>query len=154
MNRALIVGAVVVGGFLIAQLIPVPRENPPVAVDVGAPEAVRATLRASCYDCHSHETRWPWYSRIAPVSWVVARDVVEGREHLNFSTWDGYSAARQQKLLGKAGEEIREGEMPTWGYRLAHPEARLSVESREALLDWLRAVSPSAGPDHEAGSEE
>ena len=72
------------------QFVPVERSNPPVETATAPPPSVEEVLRRACFDCHSHETRWPWYSRVAPASWLVARDVHEARQELNFSDWDGY----------------------------------------------------------------
>ena len=85
------------------QLVPVDRTSPPVTADIAAPANVRAVLKRACYDCHSNETTWPWYSRVAPVSWLVARDVREGRKELNFSDWGGYAAKRQARKLKECG---------------------------------------------------
>lgn len=125
--------AVILGGI---QLIPVDRSNPPVSAEVPAPPEVRAILRRACYDCHSHETVWPWYSRVAPVSWLIARDVREGRKKVNFSTWDRYSANRQVMKRMACWEEVEEGEMPPWYYLLVHREAVLSDADREVLRQW------------------
>ena len=102
--------AVVLGAAI--QFVPVARTNPPVTGDIPAPPEIKTLLRNACYDCHSHETVWPWYSRVAPVSWLVAHDVEEGREHLNFSAWTDYKPLKQSVLLAGAAEEIEEGEMP------------------------------------------
>src|SRR5262245_39331548 len=110
------VGLTILGVLVIIQLIPVNRTNPPVERDIPTPPAVKAVLRRACYDCHSHETVWPWYSRIAPISWVLAHDVYEGRAELNFSTWNRYSTQEQVKKLQKSWEEVAEGEMPPWFY--------------------------------------
>jgi hypothetical protein len=72
----------------LAQLVPLDRSNPPVSAEVPATPEVRAILKRSCYDCHSNETRWPWYAYAAPMSWLLVYDVHEAREHMNFSTWD------------------------------------------------------------------
>ncbi|MCU0235233.1 MAG: heme-binding domain-containing protein [Thermoanaerobaculales bacterium] len=138
--------AVIAAGTLLGlgsaiQLVPVERSNPPVAADIEVPEDVRSVLRASCYDCHSHETRWPWYSRVAPVSWLVARDVEEARGRLNFSLWGGYEAKRQQRLAEEIWEEVAKGEMPLPIYLLAHPDARLSPGDREVLRSWSAAAA-------------
>ena len=126
------------------QFVPVTRTNPPVEQDIRVPPAVRAILERSCYDCHSHRTRWPWYSRIAPVSWLVARDVREGRRHLNFSTWNRLSDEQARKARAEIAEEAGEGGMPPWFYLPLHPDARLSAEDRAVLARW---VGP--GGDHE-----
>ncbi len=122
--------------LLVAQLVPVDTTNPPVRADVDAPPEVHALLQRACYDCHSNVTVWPWYSRVAPVSWLVAHDVSEGREKLDFSTWDAYSAVRRRKKLRETAAEVAEGEMPPWYYALVHPEARLSAAERDLLRDW------------------
>lgn len=81
------------------QFVPVARVNPPVVAEVPAPAAVRAILRRACYDCHSHETVWPCYSQVTPFSWLVAHDVRQGREGLNFSTWNRSTTQQQVKQL-------------------------------------------------------
>jgi hypothetical protein len=98
--------------FVLIQFVPVDRTNPPVEGEVPAPPEVREVLQRACYDCHSNETNWPWYSRVAPVSWLVARDVHEGREHLNFSTWNRLSTRDQVEAMRESWEEVEEGEMP------------------------------------------
>lgn len=127
------------------QLVPVDRSNPSVEVEVPAPETVRAILRRACYDCHSNETVWPWYSRVAPVSWLIARDVRKGREELNFSTWNRISPRQQAKRLQESAEEVAEGEMPPWFYVCIHRDARLTAEDRSALRNW--AVRSAPAPD-------
>jgi hypothetical protein len=124
------------GALLLIQAVPVERSNPPLETEVPAPPDVRTVLRRSCYDCHSNETVWPWYSRIAPVSWLVAGDVKEGREKLNFSTWNRYSEAEKTKKMKKCWEEVEEGEMPPWYYLPAHRAAVLSSENRAILSRW------------------
>ncbi|HXH07618.1 MAG TPA: heme-binding domain-containing protein [Vicinamibacterales bacterium] len=127
------------------QLVPVDRSNPPVETEVPAPPEARAVLRRACYDCHSHETVWPWYSRVAPVSWLVARDVREGREHLNFSTWNRYGTKQQVKHLKESWEEVAEGEMPPWFYLPVHWDAVLSQEDRAVLRRWALGTLSEAG---------
>ena len=125
--------------FAAIQLVPVDRSNPPVEDEVPAPAEVRAVLRRACYDCHSNETTWPWYSRIAPVSWLLAADVREGRKELNYSTWSRYDAKRQAKLLKESWEEVAEGEMPPSLYGPLHPDATLGEQDRAALKAWATA---------------
>ncbi|MBI5546565.1 MAG: heme-binding domain-containing protein [Deltaproteobacteria bacterium] len=123
--------------LLLLQLLPVRRDNPPVLGDVEAPQPVKAVLRESCYDCHSNETRWPWYARVAPVSWWLVREVSEGRQALNFSSWRQLGADKQLEVLVKVREEILEGEMPPRLYVLGHRSAALEGAHREVLLGWL-----------------
>ena len=137
MTRSL---AAVAALLLAIQLIPVSRENPPVEQRVPAPAPVVAVLERACYDCHSNETEWPWYSGVAPVSWLVAYDVAEGREHLNFSTWNRYDAGEQRKKREEVWEEVEEGEMPLWIYPPLHPEAELTSEDRKLLEQWATAA--------------
>jgi hypothetical protein len=141
MTRALIFAALLLG---LAQLVPVDRSNPAVESDIAAPAPVDGILRRACYDCHSHETRWPWYSYVAPVSWLVQNDVHEAREHLNFSTWSGYSPDEQREHLEEIAEEVAEGEMPVWYYLPLHPDARLSQDDVNALREWTQ--TPTATP--------
>lgn len=93
-------------------------------------------LHSACYDCHSYETKWPWYSRIAPVSWLVTSDVNHGRERLNFSEWPRDFSERAAKRLEDISEELDYNEMPPAKYTLLHPEARLSAEQRKQLSQW------------------
>ena len=122
--------------FLLIQLVPVERSNPPVLGELTAPDPVMEVLRGSCYDCHSNETIWPWYSRVAPVSWRLAEHVREGREHLNFSEWSELSTEDRQELREEIWEEVEEGHMPLSDYLRMHPEAVLTEAQREVLRRW------------------
>jgi Haem-binding domain len=137
LKRAGIAAAAALVGI---QFIPVSRTNPPVESPIHASPAVESVLRRACYDCHSNETVWPWYSRIAPVSWLVAHDVNEGRAHLNFSEWGRLSSAKQVEAVGDIWEQVSEGEMPLWIYLPAHREARLTDQDKAALEAWAAAV--------------
>jgi len=105
---------------------------------VPASPEVRAVLRRACYDCHSNETVWPWYSKVAPSSWLVSSDVLSGRRHMNFSTWNRRTAERQAEALRQAWEEVEAGEMPLWYYMPLHPEARLTDADKALLRAWSR----------------
>jgi hypothetical protein len=131
-------GLSVLVALLAIQLVPVDTSNPPVTGDIPTSPGVKAVLRRACYDCHSNETKWPWYGRVAPVSWLVARDVGAGRAELNFSTWNQYSTQQQVKKLKESWEKVAEGEMPPWFYLPAHRDARLSAEDRALLRRWAR----------------
>jgi hypothetical protein len=108
-----------------SQFIPVDKSNPPVESDIPTSPEVKAVLRRACYDCHSHETVWPWYSHIAPISWLIVKDVREGRTELNFSTWNRFSTKEQVKKLQESWKEVAEGAMPPWFYTASHHQARL-----------------------------
>jgi hypothetical protein len=123
------------------QVIPVARTNPPVEEEVPAPSEVRAVLKRACYDCHSNESKWPWYSRVAPVSWLVARDVHEGREEMNFSAWNRLPPEKQRKRFRQSWDLVEKGEMPLWFYVPLHPEAKLSEADRLLLKKWALSMT-------------
>ncbi len=121
------------------QLVPYGRAhtNPPVQAEPtwDSPRTRELTARA-CFDCHSNETVWPWYSNVAPVSWLVQHDVDEGRETLNFSAWTSPAPRKARE----AAEAVREGEMPPAKYFPTHPEARLTVAETDELLKGIIAT--------------
>jgi hypothetical protein len=123
---------------VLIQLVPYGRNhtNPPVLAEPqwDSPQTRELAVRA-CFDCHSNETKWPFYSHIAPMSWLVQRDVDRGRSRLNFSEW-----TRPQRGADDAVEVVREGVMPLKQYLILHPEARLSAAEREALASGLEAT--------------
>jgi len=135
--------------FALLQFTNPARTNPPVVNTLTAtnppPAQVATLLRAACYDCHSYETKWPLYSRIAPSSWLVVSDVNEGRRHLNFSDWpadpDGIA-----KKLDRINEVLDYREMPPKKYTLLHPEARLTEDQRKLLMDWSDAAGKKSSP--------
>jgi hypothetical protein len=132
------------GIFAALQLFNPARTNPPVVADFIAaanpPAPVAASLRAACYDCHSHETIWPWYSHIAPVSWLVVSDTTEGREHLDFSDWPD-EAVRAAKKMDRINEVLGYREMPPKKYTLIHADARLTEAQRKEIMDWTDAAA-------------
>ena len=134
-----IILAVLIIAVVGIQFVPVERTNPHVTGEIEAPAEVMDILRRSCYDCHSNETVWPWYSRVAPVSWLVIDDVDEGREEMNFSDWSAYSEKKKGKKIHEIWEEVSEGEMPMWYYTILHSEAELSAADKETLHKWTEA---------------
>jgi mono/diheme cytochrome c family protein len=131
-----------IGTLLVIQLVPYGRDhtNPPVVAEPAWDSAhTRELAVRACFDCHSNETVWPWYSNVAPMSWLVQRDVDEGRETLNFSEWDRPQEAEE------AAETVREGSMPPSQYLLTHPEARLSDAELSALAAGLAATLGDEG---------
>jgi len=125
-----LVGLVMLG--LLVQLIPLPGRgnNPPITSEPkwDSPQT-RALAKRACFDCHSNETVWPWYSYIAPVSWLVYNDTMEGRRRLNFSEWTS-----SQRGAGEITEKIQEGEMPPAIYLPMHPAARLTAAEKQQLI--------------------
>ena len=137
-SRRLIGIAVFLAVVFAIQFVPVKQENPATRAGFEVPVRVKEILQRSCYDCHSNQTRWPWYSRVAPVSWIVAWDVSEAREEMNFSEWERLGPERQVEMMAEIWEEVEEGEMPLWYYLPAHPDARLSSGDREILRAWSK----------------
>lgn len=122
------------------QLVPVDRTNPPVVHDVNAPPPVASALQSACFDCHSRHTRWPWYSKVAPVSWVIAGHVKDGRRALDFSDWPVLDFAVQDDLLSQIARQVGDKKMPPASYRLGHPEARLTAQERTLLVNWAAGL--------------
>lgn len=127
--------------FILIQFIPFGHDhsNPPTIKEPpwNSPET-RELFRRACFDCHSNETKWRWYSYVAPASWLVARDVNEGRRHLNFSEWN-----QPQKHAEHVVEEVKSGDMPLWFYVPLHPSAKLSDAEKQALME---GAEKSVGP--------
>lgn len=124
--------------FVAIQLIPYGRDhtNPPVTQEPkwDSPQT-RALAARACFNCHSNETQWPWYSNIAPISWFLYSDVVNGREKMNFSEWNNI-----QREARQAPTKIEKGEMPQWYYVPLHPEASLTADEKQKLIQGLRAT--------------
>lgn len=133
--------------IVLIQLVPYGRnhQNPPIVQEPPWPDTeTRAIAQQACFDCHSNETVWPWYTNIAPVSWLVQRDVEEGRSKLNFSEW-----GHGDQELDEIGEVIQAGVMPPFQYTLIHPNARLSAGDQEVLLQGLSAIGGGIGESKE-----
>ncbi len=128
--------------IVIMQLYPYPK--PEVTTDnpgdllktVEVPDNVSTILKSACYDCHSNESSYPWYSYVAPVKWFVYDHIEEGREDVNFSIWDSYSKSDKAEILDDISSEVSEGDMPLKPYPLTHPRAKLTEKQREILVDW------------------
>jgi hypothetical protein len=99
---------------------------------------VLSTLRRSCADCHSQATHYPWYSYVAPVSWLIRSDVVNGRGHMDFSHWNEYPKVRRERLLSEIANQVRDRDMPLRQYVLLHRDARLSDREVQAIFDWTQ----------------
>lgn len=136
----LIIPLGVIALFLLIQAVPYGRQhvNPPVVQEPkwASPE-MRAMTQRACFDCHSNETVWPWYSNVAPVSWLVQHDVEEGRSKVNFSEWD--ASVEVDEII----EVLQDGEMPPLQYFPMHPEAKLSDAERTQLVDGWKQVMTS-----------
>ena len=100
------------------------------------PDEVTVLLREACYDCHSYETRWPWYGHVAPVSWWLNSHVVDARAQLNFSEWPHNDPLKASRKLNHIGDAVRDGDMPLPSYAKIHRAARLTEEQRNTLSEW------------------
>lgn len=134
----LLVGAVVVCALLI-QLIPVPQTNPPAVTNVkwDSTQTQDLFMRA-CADCHSNLTLWPWWTKVAPGSWLVYRDVTEGRQRFNISDLTRFNSNRADRFMRQIDETVREGSMPPWYYVILHPNAALNDTEKQQLIDGLQ----------------
>lgn len=118
--------------FICIQFIPLNRSNPQNIDMIDAPEPVQKIIQRACFDCHSNETQWPWYSYVAPISFLIVYDVHEGREHLNFSDW-----RNPDNEIDDIMEEIHDGEMPLLPYQWLHPESKLTHTDIQVLEKYF-----------------
>jgi hypothetical protein len=128
---------------LVASVIGAPHlatnSNAELLVGAQVPLEVRSVIDRACRDCHSDATRYPWYSYVAPLSWLIRSDVEQGREHLNFSRWTEYSLVRKERCLSDIANQVQDGGMPLAIYTLIHRDARLSKREVAALFEWTQA---------------
>lgn len=134
------------GVFVIMQFFQINKTNPPVRQEQDfitlsqPPEKIEQILRTACYDCHSHETSYPWYTNVAPISWWIRHHIDEGREHLDFSVWAEYDAEKQDHKLEECVEEVEQGKMPLSSYTIVHRKAELSETERRELAEWFSSI--------------
>jgi hypothetical protein len=144
MRRLPTFGLVALATVAASSVIDLPREpgnvNAPLLAGETVPADVRSTIDRACRDCHSEATRYPWYSYVAPVSWLIKRDVRHGREHLNFSKWSEYSVIRRQRCLSEIANQVQDGGMPLAIYTIMHRDAKLSKAEVDALFEWSQAA--------------
>lgn len=141
-------GGIFLTAGLIVQLIPVPGENVSAAAPersmethLPMPEPVKTVFDKSCRDCHTNGTVWPWYGRVAPMSWMLAHDVNRARAAVNFSEWttqSGRTPAKAIATLAAACANMQSGRMPLKGYQLMHPESRLSANEIGIFCEWTK----------------
>lgn len=135
---------VILVAFIIIQFFPIDKKNPPVNTGMdflnikNTPENIAQVVKTSCYDCHSNETKYPWYSSIAPSSWFLKNHINEGRKHLNFSTFAMYEPKRQIHKMEECIEMIEKKEMPLESYYLGHQDAKLTDEQRQMLIKYFK----------------
>ena len=134
---------------LVIQFFRIDKINPPMKPEMDfikithTPITVGTILKTSCYDCHSNESAYPWYTNVAPFSWWIKHHINEGREKLNFSEWGSYTSKKTDHKLEECIEQIQEGEMPMSSYLLVHKEATLNKEQKQLLMDWFLSLRKS-----------
>lgn len=105
-----------------------------------APEKVVAVFKRACYDCHSYQTRYPWYSNVAPISWMLVNHIEEGRDEMNLSMWADFSDKRKKKKLEKIVDALEKGWMPLGSYTMIHRDALLPFKLRFEIADWVKTL--------------
>lgn len=145
MKKKILIGILFV--FVVMQSIRIDTTPDLVAIEsdflnlTNAPDSIVGIVNNSCYDCHSNDTKYSWYSNVAPVSWLVRNHIKEGREHINFSNWKSYPPSKQSHIIEECIEEIKEDEMPLKSYVLIHSKAKLTPKSKNQLIEWLKNVN-------------
>ena len=148
MKKALkIIAVIIVSAFLVIQFFRPDFTNPPVdqaetlEATTQVPDNVKAILKRSCADCHTHETKYPWYSKIQPSAWFLKDHIDEGRRELNLSIWKTYEPRRQRRKLAEICEQVQGRNMPLPSYLWIHWDAKMSDEDIKTLCDWTEAES-------------
>ena len=118
------------------QFVHINKANPKVRTDLQAPGKIKKILKESCYDCHSNETDWPWYSGVAPVSWFITGQVNDGRKRLNFSEWKVRPRSKAKEIKKKIYDKISKGEMPLQSYIYLHPASEITFNELQEIKKW------------------
>lgn len=146
--------------FIIIQFFPIDKNNPEPTPQLDflrikdAPENIKTLVRNGCYDCHSNETKYLWYSKVQPLGWFLQKHIEEGRKHLNFSTFATYEPKRQAHKLYEVGEMITSKEMPLDSYVLGHPEADLTDAEREEMAKYFKIIEDDIRREYQLPPEE
>ena len=140
MLRAIIWSVIIAFVLVVLFALPLPPAQPhgPLLAGAEAPHQVTAVLERACQDCHSNNTRWPWYARVAPLRWYITRDVERARRAMNLSTWDQYSPERQRLLLARMTDLTRLHQMPPPAYIFGHVSVVMNDEESKAIEQWAR----------------
>lgn len=149
MSRSQIVLVVFIVLLIAIQFIRPERniENNPSRYDIfhktGQPAEITAIVQSTCYDCHSNRTAYPWYASVAPVSWIIADHVKEGKDHLNFSAWKLLDKSQQQHALEEIVEVLEKQEMPLKPYQWLHSDATMTAEKSAQIINWAKEMKHS-----------
>jgi len=158
--KRIIVGLIVI--IILMQFFRIDKTNPEYdpandfITSMNPPKEIADMLKVACYDCHSNETRYPWYTNIAPISWWIKDHINEGRRELNFSLWKTFNARRTNHKLEEGNEKVKNHDMPLKSYLIMHNDARLSDDQRKQLaayFDSLRPPSAESEGEHDEGSQ-
>ena len=142
--RKILIAALI--ALVIIQFISIDKTNPEVIVDqdfiniTNPPAKVASMLRNACYDCHSHESVYPWYTNVQPVAWWIKGHIKGGKQHLNYSEWGTYTEDKKSHKIEESIEEIEANHMPLKSYTWTHSDAQLSHRDREELIQWLKTL--------------
>ncbi len=142
MNLKKKIGIFILVIFVLLQFFPVQKpeitfDNPnDFILNVAVPENISTNLKTTCYDCHSNESKFPWYAKVAPSKWLIFKHINEGREELNFSNWNTFSNDDKAEILDDISIVLMDGEMPLKNYTLLHSEAKLTEDEKEAIINW------------------
>lgn len=132
--------------LILIQFFTIDKTNPPVQpemdfINITQPSSeVAGIIKSSCYDCHSHESVYPWYTNVAPVSWWIKNHIEDARHHLNFSEWGSYSSKKAAHKLTECVELTEKGEMPLYSYTIIHRTATLNKAQQQALVTWFKSL--------------
>ncbi len=141
------IGLVLFAIIVIIQFFRIDKTTPELIVEddfmfqINPPQHIKETLKTSCYDCHSFETKYPWYSNVSPISWWLKDHINDARKHLNFSTWGTYDLKKKKHKLEECWEELEKGEMPLESYLYTHGDADLTAEERAELVEWFKSLN-------------
>lgn len=144
MKKKIILSLVAV--LVVIQFFRIDKSNPPsdpalsLFVVEQVPDQVQSIIKTSCFDCHSNNATYPWYSNVAPVSWWVKNHINEAREELNFNEWGSYSVKKKMHKLEEIEEEVGEGEMPLPSYLIIHGDARLTKQQQQSVINWAKGL--------------
>ena len=145
--------------FILIQFFPIDKNNPAPTPQMdfltikNTPETTANLIRNGCYDCHSNETKYLWYSNVQPIAWFLQDHIEEGRKELNFSTFATYEPKRQAHKLAEAIEQIEKGEMPLDSYIIAHSEAKFSEAQKQEVIQYLKLVESDIRREHQLPDE-
>ena len=146
--------------FVIIQFFPIDKNNPEPTPQLdflnikNTPDHIKTLVRNGCYDCHSNETKYVWYSKVQPIGWFLKKHIDEGRKHLNFSTFATYEPKRQAHKLFEVGEMIEQKEMPLDSYVVGHPEANLTDTERQEMVQYFKIIEDDIRREYQLPAEE